>query len=46
MEQAKKWLNYGGSLILAGIASYLSVEVLMREVIARSARLERGLARY
>lgn len=46
MEQAKKWLNYGGSLILAGIASYLSVEVLMREVIARSARLERVLARF
>lgn len=46
MEQAKKWLNYGGALILAGLASYLAVELLMREVIARSARLERVLARF
>lgn len=46
VEQAKKWLNYGGSLILAGLVSYLTVEILMREVIARSARLERVLARF
>lgn len=46
MKNMKKWLNYLGSLVVAWLVSYLVVELLMREIIARSARLERVLARF
>lgn len=46
VKNIKKWLNYMGSLVVAWLVSYLVVELLMREIIARSARLERVLARF
>lgn len=46
LEFIWKAIKHTGMLLISAVLSYLSVQILMAEIITRSARLERVMARF